>query len=592
MEARVAESSLGWRLWALVPLLLLAVAVAFVVSQGDRVVDLVGGSPPPADEFDVRRAEFREGEIRLEVRNPQRDDLTIASVTVDDAIVPFTLDGPATLGRLRSSTIVVPFEWVEDDPIVIGVTSSTGIETAHEVAAARLTPQPSARGFLGYGLIGVLVGVVPVALGLLWLPSLRRARPEWVAAFMALTGGLLTFLGVEALFEAFELQAALPAAFGGPGLVLLGLAVSALGMTFVSSRLSRGRTGATGLALALLVAIGIGIHNLGEGLAIGSSFATGELQLGAFLVIGFMVHNVTEGLGIAAPASKERVTFRVARRAHPGRRRAGDPRHVDRRLRLERHSHPGLLRARSRRGAPGRGGGRPLRRAHGAGRASFRLGDRRLPRGDRRDVGHRAPHRIERLLVRPFLLAVLVAVLAVGCGPIPESSLPDLSAKDEIRVVTTVGMIADAVENVGGPRVVVEGLMGPGIDPHLYKASEGDVRRLERADVIFYGGLHLEAKMADVLERIGERRLTRAVTDGIDRSRLIAAGGGQYDPHVWFDAALWQGAVREVRDTLVAADPAHAEGYRTRAAAYLEQLDVLDGEARSRRAPVCLRQRG
>jgi zinc transporter, ZIP family len=309
VEARVAESSLGWRLWALVPLLLLAVAVAFVVSQGDRVVDLVGGSPPPADEFDVRRAEFREGEIRLEVRNPQRDDLTIASVTVDDAIVPFTLDGPATLGRLRSSTIVVPFEWVEDDPIVIGVTSSTGIETAHEVAAARLTPQPSARGFLGYGLIGVLVGVVPVALGLLWLPSLRRARPEWVAAFMALTGGLLTFLGVEALFEAFELQAALPAAFGGPGLVLLGLAVSALGMTFVSSRLSRGRTGATGLALALLVAIGIGIHNLGEGLAIGSSFATGELQLGAFLVIGFMVHNVTEGLGIAAPASKERVTF-------------------------------------------------------------------------------------------------------------------------------------------------------------------------------------------------------------------------------------------------------------------------------------------
>ena len=133
-------------------------------------------------------------------------------------------------------------------------------------------------------------------------------------------------------------------------------------------------------------------------------------------------------------------------------------------------------------------------------------------------------------------------MLAVGCGPIPESSLPDLSAKDEIRVVTTVGMIADAVENVGGPRVEVEGLMGPGIDPHLYKASEGDVRRLERADVIFYGGLHLEAKMADVLERIGERRLTRAVTDGIDRSRLIAAGGGQYDPHVWFDADALAGS--------------------------------------------------
>jgi zinc transporter ZupT len=304
-----ASSGLGWRLWALVPLVLLAVAVALVVSLGDRVVDLVGGSPPAADEFDVRRVDFREGEIRVLVRNPQREDLTIAVVTVDDAIVPYTLDGPSTLERLRSSTIVIPYLWVEDDPIAIGVTSSTGIQTTTEVPAARLTPEPDVHGFLGYGLIGLLVGVVPVALGLLWLPSLRRARPEWLAAFMALTAGLLTFLGVEALFEALDLQATLPEAFGGPGLVLLGLAASALGMTFLSARLSRGQAGATGLALALLVAIGIGVHNLGEGLAIGTSFATGELQLGAFLVIGFMVHNVTEGLGIAAPASRERVTF-------------------------------------------------------------------------------------------------------------------------------------------------------------------------------------------------------------------------------------------------------------------------------------------
>ena len=310
MESRAEPAGgLAWRLWALVPLVLLAVAVALVVSFGDRVVDLVGGSPPAADEFDVRRVDFREGEIRVLVRNPQREDLTIAVVTVDDAIVPYTLDGPATLGRLRSTTIVIPYLWVEDDPIAIGVTSSTGIQTTTEVPAARLTPEPDVHGFLGYGLIGVLVGVVPVALGLLWLPSLRRARPEWLAAFMALTAGLLTFLGVEALFEALDLQATLPAAFGGPGLVLLGLAASALGMTFLSARLARGKPGVTGLALALLVAIGIGVHNLGEGLAIGTSFATGELQLGGFLVIGFMVHNVTEGLGIAAPASRERVTF-------------------------------------------------------------------------------------------------------------------------------------------------------------------------------------------------------------------------------------------------------------------------------------------
>ncbi len=310
MEAgtEAARGGVAWRLWAVVPIVLLALAVALVVSQGDRVVDLVGGSPPPADEFDVRRVEFREGEIRIQVRNPQRDELTVASVTVDDAIVPFTLDGPATLGRLRSSTVVVPYDWVAGEPIAVGVTSATGIETVKEIAAAVATPQASARGFLGYGLIGLLVGVVPVALGLLWLPTLRRAGPAWLAAFMALTAGLLTFLGVEALAEALALQAALPSALGGPGLVLVGVAASALGMTFLSARLSRGRTGVTGLALALLVALGIGVHNLGEGLAIGTSFATGELQLGAFLVIGFMIHNVTEGLGIAAPASGGRVT--------------------------------------------------------------------------------------------------------------------------------------------------------------------------------------------------------------------------------------------------------------------------------------------
>jgi len=168
------------------------------------------------------------------------------------------------------------------------------------------TPKPSPGGFLGYALIGLLVGVVPVALGLLWLPSLRTARPRWIAAFMALTAGLLTFLGVEALSEALDLQAALPGAIGGPGLVLLGLATSFLTMTFVSHRMAVGSGGAVGgAALALLVALGIGLHNLGEGLAIGSSFSLGELALGSFLIVGFMIHNITEGLGIAAPIAEQ-----------------------------------------------------------------------------------------------------------------------------------------------------------------------------------------------------------------------------------------------------------------------------------------------
>ncbi len=308
-----------WRLWALVPVLLLVGTVSLFGASGDSLVGLVGTNPPSADQFDVRRVAFEPGEIRIRVTNPQREDLTIATVTVDDAVVPFELDGPATLGRLRSSTIVVPYDWVENEPISVGVTSSTGIQTTKEIAAAVETPSASPRSFLGYGLIGFLVGVVPVALGLLWLPSLRRAAPQWLAAFMALTAGLLAFLAVEALSEALELQAVLPSAVGGAGVVLLGVALSYLTLTLLSQRFSA--TGEArsaplgGVTLATLVAIGIGLHNFGEGLAIGSSFALGELALGTFFVVGFMIHNVTEGLGIAAPAAEDSRRVSVGRLA-------------------------------------------------------------------------------------------------------------------------------------------------------------------------------------------------------------------------------------------------------------------------------------
>jgi zinc transporter, ZIP family len=310
--ARSERSDLRWRLWALVPIVLLVGIVSAFAARGDSVLELLGRNPPPADEFDIRRVEFKPGEIRVRVTNPQRDELTIASVTVDDAIVPFTIDGPQELERLRSATILVQYDWVDGDPISVGVTSSTGIETTEEIAAAVETPEASAKGFFGYALVGLLVGVVPIALGLLWLPSLRRAAPQWLAAFMAVTAGLLTFLALEALGEALERQAVLPGALGGPGVVLLGVATSYLALTFIAQRLGRhGGTGGgqlTGLALATLVAIGIGLHNLGEGLAIGSSFALGELTLGTFFVVGFMIHNITEGLGIAAPVAEGRRT--------------------------------------------------------------------------------------------------------------------------------------------------------------------------------------------------------------------------------------------------------------------------------------------
>jgi zinc transporter, ZIP family len=303
----------GMRLLVLVPIVLLVVIAAAFVSSGGSITGLVGSAPPSVDALDLRRVEFHPGEIRVLVRNPQADDITIASVTVDDAVYPFTTDGPDTLGRLRSTTVEIAFDWVKDDPYTIGVTSSTGIQSVTQVAAAVETPGASGRSVGGYALIGLLVGVVPIGLGMLWLPSLRRADPRVLAGFMALTGGLLTFLAVEALAEALELQAGLPGALGGPGLVLLGVAASYLALSWVAQRFSaRGSPSGVrgqplqGLALASLIAVGIGLHNLGEGLAIGSSFAVGELALGTFLIVGFMVHNVTEGLGIAVPVAEGR----------------------------------------------------------------------------------------------------------------------------------------------------------------------------------------------------------------------------------------------------------------------------------------------
>ena len=180
--------------------------------------------------------------------------------------------------------------------------------------------------------------------------------------------------------------------------------------------------------------------------------------------------------------------------------------------------------------------------------------------------------------LRFAVAALACAVAAAACAP-PEPT----ETQDRVHVVTTIGMIRDVVENVGGRHVVATGLMGPGVDPHLYKASEGDVRKLYRADVIFYGGLHLEARMGEVLEEMGSRARTVAVTGAIPRDRLLAPPEfqGAYDPHVWFDVRLWALTVDTVAATLARADPAHAADYRANAQRYRAELEALDGYVRA-----------
>lgn len=189
-------------------------------------------------------------------------------------------------------------------------------------------------------------------------------------------------------------------------------------------------------------------------------------------------------------------------------------------------------------------------------------------------------------------LTVAAAFLWVAlCGCSREAA--EGVATGALRVTTTTGLIADAARAVGGPHAHVEALMGPGVDPHLYKATQSDLRRLMDADLVLYNGLHLEGKMADVLEKLGERKPTVAVTGAIPEELLRRPPefAGQFDPHVWFDVQLWKRVVERIRDALAEADPEHRGDFERNAAAYLAELDTLDAYVRERVATIPESQR-
>jgi len=309
MEANArAERGYGGNLpaWALglIPLALIAAAIAaFALLGGPGLGDRTG---PPVEEVSVERTVLHPGEIELTLRNDGPDPVEVAQVAVNDAYAPFAAEGGREIGRLGSTTLRIDYPWIEGEAYEIFVLTSAGGTVEASIPVAAETPENDA-GFFGLmALLGIYVGVIPVGLGMLWLPFLRRLGSSWVGALIAFTVGLLAFLAIDAGLEGLEIAAAAPAAFGGTGLVFVGGLAAYLVLAGIDSHLSRRSREARGGAaaagyLALLVAIGIGLHNLGEGLAIGSAYASGALALGAFLVVGFAIHNTTEGLAIVAP---------------------------------------------------------------------------------------------------------------------------------------------------------------------------------------------------------------------------------------------------------------------------------------------------
>jgi ZIP family zinc transporter len=301
----------AWLL-GLIPLLLIAAAIAtFIALDGPGLGERRG---PPAQELAVERTVLKPGVIELTVRNDGPDAVTIAQVQVNDAFVQFA-GARRPIGHLHAATVRVRQPWIEGEAYEIALLTSTGDTITHEIAAAVESPDDDLSFFGLMALLGVYVGVIPVALGMLWLPWVRRIPPSWLRVVMALTVGLLAFLAIDATLEGLELAGEGSQAFGGAALVLIGGLASFLALTGVSQWLTQRRraadaTGASAGTLALLVAVGIGLHNLGEGVAIGSAYSVGALALGAFLVVGFAIHNTTEGLAIVAPVAKQRPTLR------------------------------------------------------------------------------------------------------------------------------------------------------------------------------------------------------------------------------------------------------------------------------------------
>ena len=290
----------------LVPLVLILVAVgAFAALGGPGLGERRG---PPVEELAVERTKLSPGTIELTVRNDGPDPVAIAQVVVNDAFASFT-GAEKPVGRLETATVKVQQPWIEGEAYEVALLTSAGTTIAHEIPAAVQTPDTDLSFFGLMALLGIYVGVIPIALGMLWLPWIRRIPPEWLRFVMALTVGLLAFLAIDATLEGLELAGEGSQAFGGQALVFIGAAVAFLALTGVGSWLRDRRrageaAGASPASLAMLIAVGIGLHNLGEGLAIGTAYTTGALALGAFLVVGFALHNTTEGLAIVAPIAR------------------------------------------------------------------------------------------------------------------------------------------------------------------------------------------------------------------------------------------------------------------------------------------------
>jgi zinc transporter ZupT len=293
----------------LVPLALLAGVIAVFLATNGAGLNVQPAAPIEKVQFE--RTVLRPGIIELHVRNTSPQEIILAQLVINDSFFPFDASPAPLLPRLGRAVITVEYPWVPAAAYKITMFSSNAIAFKTEIPVAAETRTASAGALWSFTLIGLYVGVIPVFLGMFWLPALRQLGARWFMFLMALTAGLLVYLGVDATSEALELAGDLGGPFQGVGLVAIGVVATFMLLDALGRRQAGAARGeaAQRFALASLIAVGIGLHNLGEGLAIGAAYSVGAAALGTFLVIGFIIQNITEGLGIVAPILRDRVSL-------------------------------------------------------------------------------------------------------------------------------------------------------------------------------------------------------------------------------------------------------------------------------------------
>ncbi|MGH2581870.1 MAG: ZIP family metal transporter [Anaerolineales bacterium] len=292
----------------LIPIILLAAVIALFLRTGGGVDFEV---PAPIEDLTVERVILTRWHFEVVLRNSGPEDVTIAQVGVNEGIRPFTMEPSNTIPRLGTASLHIDYGWVEGEAYAITIFTTNAVAFDVEIPVAFETPTSSAN-LLGFTLIGLYVGVIPVFLGIFWFPALRRLGRGWITFLTALTAGLLIFLGVDTLVEAIEQVESVPNPFQGFGLIAIGGVGIFMLLAAISQReanIQRSES-AKRISVAYMIALGIGLHNLGEGLAIGAAYNVGEIALGTFLVVGFITQNITEGLGIIAPILRDRPSIR------------------------------------------------------------------------------------------------------------------------------------------------------------------------------------------------------------------------------------------------------------------------------------------